>query len=282
MSPRQPILALLVLLGLAVLPAHAAESYDNCTGFIDSLPTTISTQGVWCLRGDLATGMTSGTAITIATNNVTIDCNDFKIGGLAAGDSSQASGIRADSRLNATVRRCNARGFFMGINLVGGAGHLVEDNRLDNNLYMGIHVTGEQNRVLRNLVFDTGGTPDAPFNGVSWGIYANADIIDNTVSGVYAVGADTFPRGIYVLEGSGFEVRGNRIRRLVVDGSGTGFGIITNGTDIVLADNRVRSAVAGYGIIDNGATDAVCIGNTVSGFGIAFSNCINGGGNASN
>ena len=33
--------------GLAARPAAAAQSYDNCTGFIDSLPATISTQGVW-------------------------------------------------------------------------------------------------------------------------------------------------------------------------------------------------------------------------------------------
>ena len=54
--------------------AYAAQSYDSCAGFIDSLPATITTQGTWCLRGDLATSVTSGNAITIATNNVTIDC----------------------------------------------------------------------------------------------------------------------------------------------------------------------------------------------------------------
>jgi hypothetical protein len=46
----------------------------------------IGKQGVWCLRKDQSTANTSGSAITINTNNVTVDCNDFKIGELAAGN----------------------------------------------------------------------------------------------------------------------------------------------------------------------------------------------------
>src|SRR5690606_14995164 len=77
--------AVLILAGLAsVLPARAADDYDACAGFIDSVPATITSQGVWCLRKDLSTAIASGSAITIATNNVTIDCNGFKLGGLAA------------------------------------------------------------------------------------------------------------------------------------------------------------------------------------------------------
>ena len=95
-------------------PLRAAESYDNCTGFIDSVPATIATQGVWRLRAHLGTAITTGAAINIAANNVTIDCNDFKLGGLAATDASAAMGISASGRQNATVRRCQLRGFFQG------------------------------------------------------------------------------------------------------------------------------------------------------------------------
>src|SRR4249920_1444376 len=82
--------------------AHAAQSYDNCTGFITSLPATISTQGTWCLKQDLATAVTTGSAILINTNNVTIDCNDFKLGGLGAGLATLANGIYSLNRVNAT------------------------------------------------------------------------------------------------------------------------------------------------------------------------------------
>src|SRR5207342_2748301 len=104
------LLALLLSPGLA----KAAESYDNCSGTIVSLPATISTQGTWCLKQDLATAITSGAAITINTNNVTIDCNNFKLGGLAAGLGTSAVGIYASGRQNTKVRHCNIRGFFNG------------------------------------------------------------------------------------------------------------------------------------------------------------------------
>src|SRR5687768_5499102 len=91
--------------------ARAAESYDNCVAYIDALPVVIGTQGVWCLRDNVSTAISSGAAITIATNNATIDCNDFKIGNLAAGPSTNAIGIQASNRRNATIRNCTIRGF---------------------------------------------------------------------------------------------------------------------------------------------------------------------------
>src|SRR5688500_5888635 len=100
---------------LAFHPREArAETYQTCAGFIDALPATITTQGVWCLRKDLGTAMASGAAITIATNNVTIDCNNFKVGGLAAGAGTQAVGIQVSGKQNATIRNCAIRGFYRG------------------------------------------------------------------------------------------------------------------------------------------------------------------------
>src|SRR4249919_1254017 len=138
-------LLLLALCLLAPRAAHAAESYDNCTGFITSVPTVISSQGTWCLKQDLATAMTTGVAITIATNNVTIDCNDFKLGGLAAGLGTTAYGIFSSNHLNTTVRRCNIRGFYVGLDLggVSSGGNVAEDNRLDGNVNIGIWMEGD-------------------------------------------------------------------------------------------------------------------------------------------
>src|SRR4249919_615558 len=107
-----------LLLGIALLVAPRAahaETYNTCTGFITSVPTVITTQGTWCLKQDLTTALTIGVAITINTNNVTIDCNDFKLGGLAAGVGSQVHGIYAANRSNLTVRHCNIRGFYNGV-----------------------------------------------------------------------------------------------------------------------------------------------------------------------
>lgn len=266
--PALALLATCAALG-ANAPAHAAKSYDNCTGFIDSVPATITTQGTWCLRKDLSTNITNGAAISIAANNVTIDCNDFKLGGLAAGNASMAIGIQASGRQNATVRNCNVRGFHFGLALSDGGGHLVEDNRLDNNLYVGISVSGENNRVRRNAVYDTGGFPNY---GASSAIDAWADITDNTVSGVF--GTYQPINGSYgiIAWAPGSEVRGNRIKGLGIAGSGYSFGILAIWAGIRIEDNHVVTAPAtanSYGIFaENG--DAVCIGNSVVGAMDAF------------
>ena len=266
----KPLLALASLAGaLGAAPARA-ETFNTCAGFIDSLPATISQQGVWCLNKNLSTAITSGAAITIATNNVTIDCNDFKIGGLAAGDSSVAIGIRAQNLQNASVRHCGIRGFEYGILLSGGAGHLVEDNRLDNNLVRGIEVTGDNNRVRRNAVYDTGGQPGSV---LSIGIITSADVIDNTVAGVFADAANSSTFGIY-MSASGSEARGNQVRGLAATGTGGATGIRANASGITLADNRVSQGAGAnakglYGF----AADTFCTGNTVIGFATAYDNC---------
>ncbi|MDN5780722.1 MAG: right-handed parallel beta-helix repeat-containing protein [Luteimonas sp.] len=278
------LLATLVLLtGAATLPGTAhAETYNTCAGFIDSVPTTITTQGVWCLRKDLSTNLATGAAITINANNVTIDCNDFKIGGLAAGDASTATGIYAYDKQNATVRHCNVRGFYYGINLGGGsgtAGHLVEDNRLDNNLSRGIIVTGDNNRVRRNAIYDTGGSATSG----SYGIYAYADVIDNTVEGVFATATNGSSYGIMVLD-TGHVALNNQVRGVVPNGTGSAYGIhvgfgsnhrkTIDGNQVI---SDATTAITGTGIRGD---SSFCRNNTVAGFTTAASGCEDVGGNA--
>jgi parallel beta-helix repeat protein len=283
MRPICQSLARLVVLGIfAALPAQA-ESFHTCGTIINSVPTVISAQGVYCLTHDVTTAITSGSAIDIQTNNVTIDCNGYKLGGLAAGASSNSYGVFSFDRQNITVRNCGIRGFRSGISLAGvGAGQLVEDNRLDNNLVYGIVVSGDNNRVRRNAVYDTGG--HSPYVG-SEGIFASADVIDNTVAGVFGAAADVYPMGIHMF-GSGTEARGNQIRGLATAGAGYAIGLVveTGIGGITLDRNRVSasSATAGWGIFGNGATDTFCTGNTVAKFNSAIVACQDAGGNASN
>lgn len=279
----KPILPRLLLLLSAPLAhmAHAAESYDGCTGhYIDALPANISTQGTWCLRKDLNTAITSGAAILVAANNVTIDCNGFKIGGLAAGNESSAAGIAAD-RLDTTVRHCTIRGFSAGITLDGG-GHLVEDNRLDGNLVTGIYVGGGDSQVLRNIVLETGGSGVGfPPNPYSYGILADGDVIDNIVSGVFPGSTNGNPTGIAIV-GNGHEVRDNRVRDLR-PGTGTAFGIDVPGNDNTLRGNALvagQGTVGGFGIRHEGSITDFCGGNTIASFVTYTKNCQDIGGNA--
>jgi len=271
--PCRLLAALALLAGLAAAPgsAMASQSYDNCTGFIDSLPTTIFSQGTWCLDKNLSTAITSGAAINIIANNVTIDCNDFKVGGLAAGDASTAWGIYAYDRQNVTVRHCNVRGFKEGIHL-GGGGHLVEDNRLDNSLRYGIYVSGENNLVQRNRVYDTGGVANE-----AAGIDADADVIDNTVAGVLS---ENYAFGILV--GGAHKVRNNRVRGLQGDGGVYGIQLYSPGSAVDGNQLAVPAGSRGYGILDSSSgSGTACSNNVVSGFRTPMQGCVDAGGNTS-
>src|SRR5712671_5335926 len=139
-------------------PAAAAESYDGCFGFADALPATITTQGTWCLRQNLDTSATTGNMIEIQTNNVTIDCNGFRMRGSGGGASTTATGIFANGRLNLVIRHCTIRGFLIGIEVFGGSDYLVENNLLDQSRFIGIETSGAGSVVRRNNVTNTGGS----------------------------------------------------------------------------------------------------------------------------
>ena len=271
---------------LAPSSVRAAESLEGCVGFIDSLPATIATQGVWCLREDLSTAMASGNAISVDTNNVTIDCNGYKVGGLAAGEASTTRGIRAFNRQNTTVRNCALRGFYHGVELIGesGGGHLVEHNRFDQNLLRGIYIDGDNNLVRENRVFDTGGAPGVT---TAWGMGGSADFIGNTISGGFVAGEETqFVYGI-LLSGPG-SVRDNIVRGLLhsegAAGQTTGIRVGGGASGAIIQHNHVTAAEPGfngYGIWGNTVDSAICSGNIVSGFVGGIGECHDGGGNAS-
>ena len=282
-------LAGLVLLAIALLapavpvPAHAAQSYDNCTGFIDTLPATISTQGTWCLRHDLSTAIVDGAAITIAANNVTIDCNDFKVGGLVAGAGTNAFGISAHGRFNTTVRNCNVRGFLYGISTDGGGGHLIEHNSLDSNTDTAIDVRSPGSTIRNNRVLDTGGSTVFTI-GYAYGIaaFSGVDVLDNTVDGVAATpngSGNAMAYGIYTYDNGDGNVSGNRVHGLVASGTGSTRGIYNNSSGrLIVRDNDVQgsgvSGSIGVRCTNNLATTR---DNVVAGFATGVQDCLSDG-----
>jgi parallel beta-helix repeat protein len=281
---------LLAAIAAASLPAtttRAAESFDGCAGFIDSLPATIATQGVWCLRKDLSTAVASGAAISVAASNVTIDCNGYKVGGMAAGETSTTRGVSATGRQNATIRNCALRGFYRGIELLGEAtgGHVVENNRVEQSLTRGIYLEGENNLVRGNRVFDTGGAPNST---ASWGMGGSADFIGNTVSGGFAAAPSTqYVYGI-VLTAPG-TARDNIVRGLAktqgVSGAATGIHVGV-ATGVVIRENHVSAVEpgfsGGYGIWGGGTASSTCMGNITTGYTATIGGCLDAGGNAAN
>jgi nitrous oxidase accessory protein NosD len=278
-------IATLTAFGGVSSPAAAAESYDACVGFIDALPATITTQGIWCLRQNLDTSAASGNMIDIQTNNVTIDCNGFRIRGSGGGAATTAVGIYAESRLNLAIRHCTIRGFLVGIELVGGSDYIVENNLLDQSRLFGIESTGAGSVVRHNNVVNTGGSPG---NGQVYPIYAEGDVIDNVVDGVS--GADSVvnftANGIYSPTDTGINfgivIQGNRIRNLTPKGTGEAIGITSNGSGVAVRDNAIGQAASttGFGVSCHDNTTQVrdnVILNYATGIAVA---CDNAGGNS--
>jgi len=207
----------------------AAAETVNCTT-IAALPAVITTQGVHCLKGDLATPMPSGHAIEINTNNVTIDLNGFKLGGLAAGIGTNTFGIYAKDRQNIAIRNGTIRGFRQAIVIeTTGAsqGHLIEDIRADQNTEAGIQVNGSGSIVRNNRIVDTGGTTALGTTVPAYGIYVSGDgmrVIDNDIADVHGTGGSV---GFAILFASGNNALAvnNRMTGVsygIVFGSGTG------------------------------------------------------------
>ena len=262
-------------------PARAARSYDNCTGFIDFLPATISAQGTGCLRHDLSTALAGGSAIIIATNNVTVDCNDFKLGGLAAGAGTTTTGIFANARQNAVIRNCNIRGFQTGIGLLGGGGHRVEHNSLDGNTYTGIRVESAASTIRDNRVIDTGGSTANPGEAIGISTSDTVDVLGNTVNGVAGVpdSGNASAYGIVTFENGEGSVAGNRVRGLVSTGAGTIFGIYNSDSGrLILRDNDVQgSGVAASIGVHCTSDQATARDNVVTGFATGISGCLSDG-----
>jgi hypothetical protein len=283
-SARAFFLTLAVLLCMP-RATHAAESYDNCTGFVTSIPSVITAQGTWCLKQDLTTAMTSGTAITVNASNVTLDCNDFKLGDLAAGTSTTAVGIYAQYRSNITVRHCNIRGFYDGLRffddgsgVVSTGGHVVEDNVFMANTRMGLQVDGDGSVVRRNRVLETGGSSDTFAYGITTS--HSVDTMDNTIAGVSA----TYAYGIYTTGNPDGSITGNRVREIASTGSNASYGIMSvNSVRITLRNNDVIGSAASNSIGMNcyvlSGSSGHAKNNVINGFATGISGCSDDGGN---
>ena len=271
------IILLLVLLGLAA-PGRA-ETVATCTGFIDTLPAVLTTGGTWCLDHDGATSMKSGTAVTVAANNVTIDCNGFKIGGLGAGPETTALGIGAMDRLNTVVRHCNVRGFRAGMLISGGGGHVIEHNRVEASTLAGIFLVAPG--VFRdNQVFGTGGS------GAATGIagYGVVDVIDNTVSGVRNPVSGGSVYGVLLSSNPGSLVERNIIRGLeTVDGFAYGLYLVTGSDRVLFRDNDIlgrKAELEGAAIFcQAGETNALMFGNSMLNIPFPTNGCVDAGRN---
>jgi hypothetical protein len=71
----------------------SASAQSSCDQFIYSVPIVIYSPGLYCLANDISTSLTSGAAVQINSDDVTIDLNRHILDGLPAGKGTRATGI---------------------------------------------------------------------------------------------------------------------------------------------------------------------------------------------
>lgn len=227
---------------LVALPMTAKAETTECKEIV-SVPTVISEQGIWCAKKDLSVSITSGVAIEITVNNVTIDFNGFKLGGLAGGPESLATGVRATGRKNITIRGANIRGFFDGIVFDGGAGFLVEDSSFDQNIRTTI-IAGqglgqqpvEGAVIRRNRVISM--APGDLMVGILAG-GTNISLEDNIIANLNSDTGTAFP---FAFVGtSGAQIVGNTVNSISAPDS-TAF-YVSGSRDLTFERNKIVSPI---------------------------------------
>jgi hypothetical protein len=239
MTARTVALLCLFAFGAWVKPALAAKSFDQCQYYVDTVPTVITTPGMWCLRKDLKVTSYANSAINIQASNTTLDCKDFAIDGTAISPDQAQWAIVSDQRHDVTVRNCNIRGFLYGISFhnTTSKGNSVINNRISKSYGGGIWVVGDGSVVRGNAILDSGNGGDGnPACGIS--VWGPVDVIDNLVHGVNATNASVC--GISANEFNG-HIIGNRVRGLsagIVSHPSVAIAIIS-ASNAVVRDNDI-------------------------------------------
>ena len=242
MKTNQRTSIFFALLAFFILALVAPSAALACTSITESDVTaggyTISSSGDYCFTEDIATNMSSGQAIVIAADDVTIDLNGYELDD-TAGSLSQA--IYSNGYDNLTVRNGTIKGFASAVALIGASssGRLLEDLVVTNNTSSAFRVDGANITVRNNSIFDiTGGS------GVETIQLNNADgasVINNYIAGSLAPSSHAY--GIYLSSGSNVIVKDNRIVDITSEG-GFAAPIYVSSTDDSVFENNYISGTS--------------------------------------
>ena len=266
-------------LGPAILVLAGSTAFaetTNCT-VITHLPYVINKEGIYCLRRNLSTSISSGDAIEINKSNVTIDLNGYRISGLLAGKLTRTNGIYSNKKRNIKIRNGSIRGFYRAVYLdddkpfTASRGNLIEDIHADRNTFMGFRVFGSNNIVRRNQVIDTGGSKHQDSTWAISFVGPGGRLVDNDIHGVRAAN-EGWARGIGLWDSNATVVEGNRINavKAAFGSSGKGLGVSCNDAtrDVVIVGNRIIDAT--NGIYFAGVSTGKYMNNVTSGVDTSF------------
>ena len=191
---------------------------------ISTYGTNLTQSGSYYLTTNLVSSTTSGSAISISADNVTLDLNGFALIN-TGGAGTSAVGIQLSGVDDVTIRNGTIRGFLRGIYSPSlAAATTIENMRLATNYLRGILLAvggGLPGTVVRNnVVYSTGGT--------------TVGVADQDVRAIEVVSSMAIIENNFVAD-----VKGK--------GTGAAYGIYTAGSlDAFVVNNRVSQA--NYGI----------------------------------
>ncbi len=275
--PRITLAAAILL--AVLLPAASARAEVTICTEIASVPFTIATPGIYCLKQNLV-NTTDPTpeylagAIEIEADNVTVDLNGFSLSNKLAGPKNRMNGIVAFHRKNVTVRNGHIEGFATAVILGGlfAQRSTVEDIRANASNYRGMFVVGADSVIRNNHVTNAGpGDLDSEATGITL-VYGENSLIEGNVVSSISETASAF--GIGVGFSPSASVRNNTVFNIKDAAQKNAISVYTV-TRAEIRDNHLLNNVAGNaGIANLGFSSHIaCIRNAISGFAPATGGC---------
>lgn len=251
------------------------RAQSACTP-IETIPATISEPGNYCMVANATVDITSGAAITIAADHVTLDCRDFTLLNEASSSTGASRGIVAESRYNLLVRNCRVVGGFtdaIALTQPQSGPNSTFYNRIEDNYILGpyrygILAYGSAIEVRDNQIYDVGGQSSGAAIGIRVGAastsQARFQVVErNLVAGTTGIASNGF--GIYSDASIGSIFRENTITGTYGADGFTSTGIrVASGSGLTLTNNHVlgrgRTNEIGIRVPDNGG---LCFHNRI-------------------
>jgi hypothetical protein len=205
---------------------------------IGSVPYTISNPGNYVLNTDLPYAGT-GTAITVNSNNVTIDFQGYQLKSSAPSSGVTITGIALTNVNNVTIKNGRLSAFVVGINIQGGIGHVVEkmrilstyspnengpygititggsacqiDNNYFNNLLTAINDSNICDEISGNLIFDSTSINNSCGIQVGGNSYLEGNFVYNCVLGIFCLSESVAKLRSNTTEGCSFPFIGGTL-----------------------------------------------------------------------
>jgi parallel beta-helix repeat protein len=277
MEPRTSRLlaasSLVLLPAMAAWPRPAHADTQACT-VIDTLPTTITESGHYCLEQDFAVDYAGASIIQINVDDVVLDCNDHVI--RATNNANTLTAIYGNTqRRNVEVRNCIVDNFYVGIFFTastepGAVGNRVLGNTVRRTSVTSIYVIGSNNLIEGNRIVQT----TASYSGGAKGIFLyspGAQGVGNVIrDNVIQDWRPTPPADGNSIEGITFfnvrdtEVTGNTISGLHANTGWGVWGIYASQTsNNLIAGNTILSPPPAAAPLDGGQYGGIRVFGTV-------------------